>query len=937
MKSLACCFIVAAATLSAQVPQYNVTMTPADYNLLYTRDIFSDSVLPSKFEYQGTYWNNTQIRFKGHSTRYYSKKGYRVKFPGSNLFQGLGAINFNAMYTDKSCMREKLAWDLFDDMGTMASSSHYGRLTINNEDKGLFLFIDKPDKYFLINRGRTVGPMFEASDTYAMADFTIQPDSIIKLNYEQSIGTAADYVDLENMIRALNVMPATSFADSLNKYFDVNTIVNWFAGNILTMMGDSYVKSYLLYRDTSRATQQWSVIPWDYDLSFGRNGEPTIPYPADLMNDDFAYSFPPLSGPSTVLKDRFWNTPALRERLRQRLDTLLKTVFSEQKMYPKIDSLAVYIQRDVDNDPYKWGTYNDFLEHVEALKYYVTARRNFLDKTFINTPDGQYNDVTLKPSQLGIPYDFVAYDGRQLATLWLTAFNGLDSIRVEAFPDSMPPDVGNPGSGRYVRRWLRVTPYPVSATFSAKLQWSYDDVAANYREVGSGVQDEHLLRPFVYDGSGWSAASGKVNAFGNFVTIDSINETHCGAGKYFALLMSDTYTQTWFRQPLNNWQRWYDVKFTESQNGLVVGDHGTTLRTTDGGASWNEGTIGFNLAFHSLAIPSLDNILTVGEHGACFHSADSATTWSRTDLGTTKHLRSVEFSSPSIGWIAGDSGALYRTLNGGSSWTKIDSVPAGDLYSAGAVGRDSVIVAGNRGLFMVRTSDAGATWHNDPLYTGIALHKLARLGPASLWAVGDSGRAFYLRQPGMQLEQIDVPSQIALRGIFLLDSTRIYVCGDGGMIFYSQDNGTTWFAQYSADSHDLTAMSFTDSAHGYAVGNGGTILTTNVPGTLTDMKSPAAQLPGDFQLFQNYPNPFNPITEIRFKIADVREVSLKVYDILGREITTLIHESLSPGSYSTRWNADGVASGVYFYRLEAASPNRQPRAIARVGKMLLLK
>ena len=76
-------------------------------------------------------------------------------------------------------------------------------------------------------------------------------------------------------------------------------------------------------------------------------------------------------------------------------------------------------------------------------------------------------------------------------------------------------------------------------------------------------------------------------------------------------------------------------------------------------------------------------------------------------------------------------------------------------------------------------------------------------------------------------------------------------------------------------------------------------------------------VPSRFALEQNYPNPFNPSTEIRFHLDKISMTSLKVYDILGREVVTLIESRLGPGTYSTKWNADGFASGMYLLRLQS--------------------
>ena len=76
-------------------------------------------------------------------------------------------------------------------------------------------------------------------------------------------------------------------------------------------------------------------------------------------------------------------------------------------------------------------------------------------------------------------------------------------------------------------------------------------------------------------------------------------------------------------------------------------------------------------------------------------------------------------------------------------------------------------------------------------------------------------------------------------------------------------------------------------------------------------------LPTEYALEQNYPNPFNPATTFRYSISTQSKVVIKVFDILGNEITTLIDEEKSVGTYELRWNAVNLPSGVYFYQLKA--------------------
>lgn len=87
----------------------------------------------------------------------------------------------------------------------------------------------------------------------------------------------------------------------------------------------------------------------------------------------------------------------------------------------------------------------------------------------------------------------------------------------------------------------------------------------------------------------------------------------------------------------------------------------------------------------------------------------------------------------------------------------------------------------------------------------------------------------------------------------------------------------------------------------------GQVVSVNEPGTL----------PTTYELYQNYPNPFNPATAIRYQLPVSAFVTLKVYDIVGREVATLVSDPQEPGTYTIEWDAREIASGVYFYRMQA--------------------
>jgi hypothetical protein len=100
--------------------------------------------------------------------------------------------------------------------------------------------------------------------------------------------------------------------------------------------------------------------------------------------------------------------------------------------------------------------------------------------------------------------------------------------------------------------------------------------------------------------------------------------------------------------------------------------------------------------------------------------------------------------------------------------------------------------------------------------------------------------------------------------------------------------------------------------------------------TATSVSGRSSDKPLRFSLSQNYPNPFNPATNIQFTIDTHELTILKVYDLLGREVSTLVNEEKKPGTYNVRFDGTGFASGMYFYRLQSG-------ADVAVRKLILMK
>jgi hypothetical protein len=120
-------------------------------------------------------------------------------------------------------------------------------------------------------------------------------------------------------------------------------------------------------------------------------------------------------------------------------------------------------------------------------------------------------------------------------------------------------------------------------------------------------------------------------------------------------------------------------------------------------------------------------------------------------------------------------------------------------------------------------------------------------------------------------------------------------------------------------------VSFTDSSGTSTWSDTWSFRTTHPTGF-----EQGSEFPYDFGMSQTYPNPFNGISNFEFRILKSSDVSLIIYDLLGRQVASLVDEELSPGNYTRQWDATGQPSGVYFYRLLAGH-------FSETGKVLLLK
>jgi len=162
----------------------------------------------------------------------------------------------------------------------------------------------------------------------------------------------------------------------------------------------------------------------------------------------------------------------------------------------------------------------------------------------------------------------------------------------------------------------------------------------------------------------------------------------------------------------------------------------------------------------------------------------------------------------------------------------------------------------------------------------------------------------------------------------IIGSNQVGYCvGDFGTILKTTDSGINWQNQYSGVTDNLNKVYFIDSDFGFAVGDNGIILRTTNGGVSNVEEEIISE---DFTLYQNYPNPFNPATKISWQSTVGSWQTLKVYDVLGNEVATLVDEYNSAGKYEVDFNAESFPSAVYFYQIKCAD-------FIQTKKMILMK
>ena len=312
------------------------------------------------------------------------------------------------------------------------------------------------------------------------------------------------------------------------------------------------------------------------------------------------------------------------------------------------------------------------------------------------------------------------------------------------------------------------------------------------------------------------------------------------------------------------------------------------------------------------------------------------------------NIEDQQFVSPEIGYYAGIDfypdpipccydGVIYKTTDSGGNWNLVYRA-GGDIYKELYFRNENegVILSS---VYLISTGDGGQNWiRNHSFFGQIRFFYASSMTDPfkdtiflAGYMAGDTATVIRSTDGGGTWQKsLQLPYLSRLRKICFLDNMFGYAVGDTGLIVKTTNGGFNWSVLNSGTRKRLNGVSFINKDTGIVVGDSGLVLTTYTGGILTGVGNEATLIPDGFLLHQNFPNPFNPVTNIRYDLPHDNFVTIKVYDVLGKEVVTLVNENKEAGRYLVSFNAANFSSGIYFYTIQAGE-------FSQTRRMTLLK
>jgi len=387
-------------------------------------------------------------------------------------------------------------------------------------------------------------------------------------------------------------------------------------------------------------------------------------------------------------------------------------------------------------------------------------------------------------------------------------------------------------------------------------------------------------------------------------------------------------------------EQFNSICMADENIGFAVGPK--IYATTNEGVDWINVPESFQ-ELYSVFSPTSNIGVAVGKNGTIVKTTDGGSTWSSRSSGSSKYLWSVFFSSQNVGWVAGGnyvSGAvILKTTDQGETWQEKYSTGSGLFREIHFVSNEIGWAVGynSDGPIIVKTTDGGGSWQT--LDCGIDdcwFYAVYFLNENIGWIAGESNPQQTSKVLLLQTTDggTNWNSKINnkfgdIQSLKMRDANNGWAVGlasdlQSGLHFETTDGGNNWIHR-TQHSIFFNNIFFLNASNGWAV-TSVSIYKYDNPSSVVEN----SHFPEYFTLHQNYTNPFNPSTTISYSIPKLSFVKLVVYDLLGKEITTLVNEEKPKGIYEVELNAKDLSSGIYFYRIQAGK-------FTNTKKFILLK
>jgi photosystem II stability/assembly factor-like uncharacterized protein len=376
----------------------------------------------------------------------------------------------------------------------------------------------------------------------------------------------------------------------------------------------------------------------------------------------------------------------------------------------------------------------------------------------------------------------------------------------------------------------------------------------------------------------------------------------------------------------------YAITILNTPKGILAANSTTVFRSTDNGAGWDSIFSVNEIGIEKIISAGNSILLTASRMLACNGDATPADCIFRSDdYGDSwTPVFSAIYGSPSISFCnsivyAEPDNVLYSSSDTGKTWTKV-IVSSTLNYGVGYIESDNSNIYGLSGLFNVilKSSDNGQTWDSLSTPFSKSIYQLFTLG--STFYVG-SGQGFFISTSNGETWQ---NSSAGLPSSTNFESSYIYkdniFAGISDTVYLYNINTNSWqIFNDGFTSNDIADFTSNNSYIFMASLNG--LWRRPVSDIITGItKGGNKNTPYTFQI-QNYPNPFNPSTIIEYQLPADGIVTIKVYNILGKEINTLANGFKNKGKYTISFNGTSLTSGIYICKIQAGNYSKSIKMI----------